>query len=327
MRINAFGLNRPLRDRNPLSLLATILRLWIVGSLLVAGCSDQPTTPVEAPKEGEGGPGRQLRGAFIGETAVKILINGNNLTDPGQAERLRVDMVIDTGRPTFAGNNNNKTVKISPTHTQASIVEECTGQGTCEGNVFYDDLWGTVTTGPERGTIADGDYTVKLFRDGSTLVGSKAIAVNHTNSGGSNGTFLDEASDQTVTFYLNSSLNQISAPTVSKQHTRASTHLSAKIDQPSAADTTITVGQSLTVIGSASNGVGGTKKYAWDWNASGGNQETFDTEFSSSTSASHTYTSTGDFKIRLIARDGNDNDLVAPPWWTLCRFDDENGAR
>ncbi|MGH7542908.1 MAG: hypothetical protein ACREK7_03130 [Gemmatimonadota bacterium] len=219
-------------------------------------------------------------------------------------------MVIDAGRPTFAGNNDDKTVKISSIHTQALIVKECPGPGTCEGNVYYDDLWGVVTPGQERGTIADGDYTVKLYRDETFLVGSKAITVNHCNcatGGGSNGTFLDEASDQVVTFYLNSSLSQISAPTVSNQHTRAATHLSGNIIQPAGSDTTITVGQGLTVKGSASNGVGGAKKYAWDWNASGSNQETFDTEFSTSTTATHTYTATGDYKIRLIIRDGNED--------------------
>lgn len=285
--------------------------VWIAISLFLAGCSDQPANPLENIENGPDDPGRQLRLAFDGETAVKILINGQKLTDPTLADRLRVSMAIDPGRPTFAGNNSNKTVKIGPTPDQASIVEEC-GAGNCEGNVFYHDEFGSVSgLEPNEGTVADGDYTVKLYRDGSTLVSSKAIAVNHANYLGTNGTFLDEASDQTVTFYLNSSLNQISAPTVSNQHTRAATHLSAGIIQPGASDTTISVNQSLTVKGSAASGVGGTKKYAWDWNASGGNEETFDTEFSSSTTASHSYAATGDYKIRLIVRDGNDGVLVA----------------
>jgi hypothetical protein len=59
-------------------------------------------------------------------------------------------------------------------------------------------------------------------------------------------------------------------------------------------------------MGSASNGLS-SKKFAWDWNAVGTNQETFDTEFATSNTASHVYNTPGNYKIRLIARDGNDN--------------------
>jgi hypothetical protein len=215
-------------------------------------------------------------------------------------------MVIDAGRPTFDGNNFTKTVEIGPALTQASIVKEWNGSGSYEGNVYYDDLWGVVTPGTFRGTVADGDYTVKLYRDGTTLVSSKTIAVNHPNTGGTNGSFLDESSDQTITFHLNASLNQLSSPTVTNTHTRAATHLSASISRPAISDTTINIGQSLSVIGSASNGLT-SKKYAWDWNATGTNQETFDTEFTTSNTASHIYSATGEYRIRLIARDGNDN--------------------
>jgi hypothetical protein len=159
--------------------------------------------------------------------------------------------------------------------------------------------------------VADGDYTVKLYRDINFLVGSKAIAVNHPNTGGSNGTFLDEASDQIVTFYLNENLQQIQSPTVDKPHTRASTHLTAGISRPAVADTTIQVGQTLSVKGVGSNGLS-SKRYAWDWNASGGSSEIFDTEFSSSDVASHSWSTAGDYKIRVIVRDGNDDGSIPP---------------
>lgn len=268
--------------------------------LLLAGCTNQTMAPVAAPET----PDRRLQLALEGETGVSIRINGNPVNDPNLAKRLRVDIIKDS--PTFAGNNSNKTVKISPSHVQADSVEPCS---TCDVNVIYHDLFGSLPSRslhPNEGTLADGDYTVKLFRDGSTLVSSKAIAVNHADYLATNGTFLDEANDQIVTFFLNQNLQQIKEPTVDKPHARASIHLTATITQPSGSKT-IALCDTLRVTGSASNGIGGTKKYAWAWTASGGSQETFNTEFSTSTSASHIYSAPGSFKIRLIARDGDDN--------------------
>jgi len=282
----------------------SLLPVIVTALAAFAGCSDQTRQPMEASEAP-----RQLEAAFDGETGVRIEVNGAVLSDPALAERLRVDVVIDS--PTFDGDPDNKTIEIGPTHTAATIVRACTA---CEINVVYHDLLGSAP-GPLdswEGTLADGDYTVKLIRDGTTTVASVPIAVNHTNGGGGNGSFLDEASDQKITFFLNGSLNSIAAPDVDPAHTRASTHLTASIVQPAGADTTILVGQSLTVQGSASNGVGGTKRFAWDWDASGTSTETFDTEFNTSTTASHTWNTVGDYEIRLLARDGND-DFMTPP--------------
>lgn len=238
----------------------------VMALLLLAACTDQLLTPVDTPDVRS----RRLQLAFPGDMGVKILINGQKLNDQGLASRLRVEIAIDG--PTFVGDATTKTIAISPTHTQADSVAACSS---CDAHVLYDDLWGDVTPGAARGTLADGDYTVKLYRDGSTLLGSIGIAVNHADYSSSNGTFLDETSDQIVTFYLNGNLQEVSSPTVSDPHTRASTHLSASIVQPAGSDTTITVGTSLTVQGSASDGLTGTtKKYAWAWNASGGNEWT-----------------------------------------------------
>lgn len=272
--------------------------------LLFVGCSDDSVVPLEPPE----GPNRRLQLAIDGETGVSILVNGDPVNDPNLARRLHVEIIKDSA--TLSGNLNNKKIQSNVNPVQADSVEDCLA---CEVNVIYHDSFGGVPTNldPFEGVLADGDYTVKLFRDGSTLVSSKAIAVNHANHDASNGSFLDEANDQIVTFYLNQNLQQISAPTVDVPHSRALNHLTAGITRPSAADTTIEVGQVLSVKGSAANGLSG-KKYAWDWNASGTNLETFDTEFSSSNVATHSWSSEGDFKIRLIVRDGND-DVTAPP--------------
>lgn len=248
----------------------------ILGLLLLAGgCTNQTAIPTEAPNVQD----RRLDLAIDGETGARILINGGTLSNKTLAKRLRVKIVVDS--PTFAGNANNRTVVIGHTPQQADSVGHCTG---CEANVVYHDAFGSVPSHLDslEGVLADGDYTMQLFRDGSTLISSIAIAVNHANFSANNGSFLDEASDQVVTFYLNSNLGQIGQPTVSNQHTRAGTHLGAQIIRPSAADTTIQLGQALSVRGQATSGLPGTtKKFAWDWNASGNNQETFDTQIKS----------------------------------------------
>jgi hypothetical protein len=88
--------------------------------------------------------------------------------------------------------------------------------------------------------------------------------------------------------------------------------LSASIIRPAGSDTTIGVGQELSVKGRADDGLDTGYKFAWDWNATGNSQETFDTEFSSSDTATISFTSAGNKTIRLIVRDGNDNASVAP---------------
>lgn len=191
---------------------------------LTVTCSDQVMTPENTLDETP----RGLQPAIAGETGVFIKINGQNLTDPALASRLRVDLVIESGRPTFVGDPNSKKIRISPTHVQASTVQPCMPGFFCETNVIYHDSFGSVPTlQPNEGILGDGDYIVKLFRDGSTFVGSDTIAVNHASLGGpgdNNGTFLNEANDQIVTFFLNQNLQQISPPTVKDAHTRASTH-------------------------------------------------------------------------------------------------------
>jgi len=288
-------------------------RLWLLIVLMalaaLAACSDRARQPVEVPDAP-----RRLQAAFLGETGVFIQINGENLTDPILAERLHVDVDIDG--PTFDGDPDNKTIKIAPPHKQATTVRPCDPGVFCEINVVYHDLLGSEPDADSlpssEGSLADGDHTITLMRDETDSVASVSIAINHTSGGGNNGSFLDEASDQKITFFLDGNLNSIAAPTVTDPQTRASTHLSASIVQPAGPDTTILVGQSLTVKGSASDGVGGTKRFAWDWDASGTDAETFDSEFSTSTTTSHTWNTAGDYEIRLLARDGND-DTTTPP--------------
>ncbi len=232
------------------------------------------------------------------------MVNGQKLTGQTLASRLRVEVTADS--PTFDGDPNNKTVQNGAAPIQANSVFHCVPS--CEVHVIFHDAFGSVPTlDAFSGVLADGDYTVKLFRDGSTLVGSKAIAINHPDVGGTNGTFLDETQqDQVVTFYLNQNLQQIQTPTVDVPHTRASTHLTASITSPSGSAITIGMCDTLRAIGSGQNGIGGTKKFAWDWNATGGSTETFDTEFSTSTLGKKVYGSPGDGKFRLLVRDGKD---------------------
>lgn len=71
----------------------------ILGLLIFGGCTDHGKSPVE-PSDALN---RHLQLAFLGESAIKVLINGQPLTDPNLAARLRVDMVVDAGRPTFKG--------------------------------------------------------------------------------------------------------------------------------------------------------------------------------------------------------------------------------
>ena len=137
----------------------------ILALLLLFGCGEQTRTPMESPDAR----GRQLRAAFEGEMGVFIMVNGENLTSSVWADRLRVDVVIDAGRPTFAGNLINKTVQIAPDTTQASEVSPCIQGQFCELNVVFHDLFGGPidpdSLDPWEGILADGDYTVKLYRD------------------------------------------------------------------------------------------------------------------------------------------------------------------
>lgn len=75
---------------------STRVRCSILALLILAGCSDESSSPMEAPDPAR----RGLQPAYPGEMGVFIQINGGNLTDSTLAERLHVDVVIDSGRPT-----------------------------------------------------------------------------------------------------------------------------------------------------------------------------------------------------------------------------------
>lgn len=56
--------------------------MWIgIASLLLIGCEDRTTSPLEAPEQ----PGRQLQQAFDGETGVSILVNGSPVNNQSLA--------------------------------------------------------------------------------------------------------------------------------------------------------------------------------------------------------------------------------------------------
>lgn len=267
------------------------------------------------PGEDSSIPSRRLDLAWDGETGVRIMINGNFLADSTKAARLRVQVVADAGRPMFGGSPSNKTIVINHQPTQPNKVGSCLPGFSCEGvHVAFHDVFGGLPTQlkSNEGILGDGDYKVRLYRDTSILVDSFAFTVNHANYRTTNGSFLDEAKDQIITFRLDSNLNRIGAPSVDLPHTRATTHLGAQIITPAPADTTIYLGRTLTVRGQATDGLPGTKRFAWDWNATGTNQETFDTEFTTSDVVYYKFPAAGDYKIRLVVRDGNDNPDVLP---------------
>jgi len=131
---------------------------------------------------------------------------------------------------------------------------------------------------------------------------------NHTDKNTSNGNFLDEiAFDLVIDFFLDAQLNCTDYTIMMTGTTNTPPESPSQLTVTISAPDTVRVDQSFTATASPSGGFGFGHKFAFTFDAAGGSIETFTGDMGSS-SASHTYSQSGTFKIRAVVRDGNDND-------------------
>jgi len=241
------------------------------------------------------------------EAFIQIKVDGSPLTDPQDAKKLDLEMRVKSGGWKIHGaSQNNRTIVESPNPPfelpdSLRLGEEDTA-GLATG--IEEDL-GETELG--NGLIWGGMYEIQLISEVGTDCAWLELPSHSVDLQDENGDFLDRpANDYIVDFLLDSELNCIDQSIEIKPGGGTPVSPPSPLTLSVTAPESVGVNQNFTATASPSGGFGFGHKFAFTFDAAGGSSETFTGDLGSS-SAAHTYSQSGTFKIRAVVRDGNDN--------------------